>query len=170
MSRKFVATVVAASLAVAAIGNAPARADENLARAIAALVGAAIVGKVLTNQLAQREAAPERFDDIATRRYDTPGRGNRHLAVRENEQVRRIEPRPLPREVQRALLPGDCLRSYEMREARYRVFERSCLRQAYAFERSLPQACEVKFKTRNGMRHGYDARCLRRAGYQMTRR
>jgi hypothetical protein len=67
-------------------------------------------------------------------------------------------------------LPGDCLQSFETRDGRYRIFERSCLKQRYAFERSLPRACEVKFKGWKKMQHGYDARCLRRAGYQLARR
>ncbi|MFK7744726.1 MAG: hypothetical protein AB8B47_06720 [Roseobacter sp.] len=165
MTRKFIATVLGVAVAITAFGNAPARANEDLARALAAIVGVAIVGKVISDSLDDDD------DDKVTRpRYDNRfGYGPQHSQSRTNT-VRRFETRPLPRRADRRLLPGDCLRSFETRNGRYRVFGKSCLEKNYGFTRSLPRFCEVKFKAYKKNRRGYDARCLRRQGYQLARR
>ena len=162
MSRKFITTVIAAAIAVTAFGNAPARANEDLARALAALVGVAIVGKVISDRL-------DKDDDKVSRSYDNRYRYVQPVVPR-SEQVRRFEQRPLPRRVQRSLLPGDCLRSFETGNGRQRVFDKKCLRKNYNYVRSLPRSCEVSFRAKKKKRRGYDARCLRREGYQLARR
>ena len=168
MTRRFIATIVGAALAITAFGNAPARADEDLARALAAIVGIAIVGKVISDKLDDdkddnRVVTRQRYDD----RYNYNRHGNLN---RQGNAIRRVEPRPLPRRANRRLLPGDCLRSFDTRDGRYRVFNRQCLQKNYGFTNDLPRSCKVKFKAHKKTRHGYDARCLRRQGYQLARR
>ncbi len=164
MSRKFIAAVAGAAIAVTAIGTAPARANEDLLRALAVIAGVAIVGKVVSDRFdnedrKQETASRNRFDD-----------GYFYDYSRDNRIIRRVEPRPLPREVRRRLLPGECLRSWETRYDRARVFDKKCLKKNYKFTKSLPSACEVKVRVNNKKRRGYDARCLRRDGYQLARR
>lgn len=43
MSRKFIAIVASAALLITAVGNAPARADEDLARLLATVVGLSLI-------------------------------------------------------------------------------------------------------------------------------
>lgn len=168
MHRKFIAAIVGAALAVTAIGSAPARADEDVARALAAIVGLAIVGKVISDKIdddkdkKKNRVSRGYYDD----RYDYVRPSNRYY----NDGIRRVEPRPLPRRVERRLLPGDCLRSYRANDRRYRVFEKKCLKRNYSYAKSLPSRCEVKFRSHNKKRRGYDARCLRDRGYQLARR
>ena len=164
LPRKFIAGVVTTALMIAMLGNAPARADEDLARALAAAVGVAIVGKIIAERV--RETGDDDFDDIATRRYDTSPRDGWVVSPRDDRAGRRVEPRPLDR----SLLPGDCLRSFETRDGRYRIFGERCLRENYAYTRRLPRACEVSFRANRTTQTGYDAHCLRRAGYQLARR
>ena len=165
MSHKFIATVVAAAVAIATIGNAPARADENVARALAAIVGAAVVGAIINHELKDRKK-----EKVVKRRKKNPTPEVWDYRRNEDTAIRRVEPRPLPARVQRKLLPGNCLRSFETRDGRARVFSKKCLKKNYDYNRSLPQACAVKFRNHNKKRHGYDARCLRRQGYQLARR
>ena len=164
MTRKFIAAVAGAALAVTAIGALPARADENLARALAAIVGVAIVGKVISDSLDDddRTVSRNRYED-----HNMYWQHDRHPA---DTVSRRVEPRPLARHDRRYLLPGDCLRSWTSRGERYRVFGKACLERNYKYTDSLPRSCEVKLRVNNKKRRGYDARCLRRAGYQMARR
>lgn len=158
MHRKFIATIVAAALAVTAIGSAPARADEDVLRALAAIAGIAIVGKVIHDRNERK-----RTQNTVTRNtYKAPAHNNR--------KVYDLAPRPLPKRANRRLLPGDCLRSVQTRQGRVRYFGKRCLERSYKHVNRLPQYCAVRFRGEDRNRRGYEARCLRREGYQLARR
>ncbi|WP_227269904.1 hypothetical protein [Roseobacter weihaiensis] len=165
MTRRFIAIVVGAAVAVTAIGNAPARADDDVARALAAIVGLAVVGKVISDRLED-----DNYGDVITRRYDNRDIYAAPSLRRPDSMIRRVDPRPLPRRVAKRLLPGHCLRSFDTRDGRYRIFGKRCLERNYDYTRSLPRACKVSFRANQKKRHGYDARCLRHEGYQLARR
>lgn len=158
MYRRFIATIAAASIAITALGAAPARADnKDLARALAAIAGIAIVGKIIHDKKKDKERA-------ATRKYPAP--------VYEAPRVRprHVEPRPLPRQVRNnKLLPSQCFRSYDTRQGTVRMFGNRCLQNNFRHANRLPQHCKVRVKTHNGKRTGYQARCLRDAGYRLAR-
>lgn len=163
MTRKFIAAVAGAALVVTAIGAAPARADENLARALAAIVGVAIVGKVISDRL-------DHDDRVVSRnRHDDHNMYWQHDRNPAASGIRRAGPRPPQRHARRYLLPGDCLHSWTSRGERHRVFGKRCLKRNYEYTDSLPRRCEVTIRVNNKKRRGYDARCLRRAGYQLAR-
>ncbi|MEE4187789.1 MAG: hypothetical protein V2I76_04995 [Roseobacter sp.] len=164
MSRRFITTVIAAALTITALGQTPARADEDLARLLAAVVGVAIVGKVISDRIEDNDQKKR-----VTQHDSNNGLGPVRAVRPQARAFSRVEPRPLPRRVNRFLLPGDCLRSFQAHDGRYRVFGDRCLQRSYAFSDSLPQACKVKFRAGNQKRQGYDARCLRRSGYQLAR-
>jgi hypothetical protein len=173
--------VVAVAVAITIVGQRPARADEDLFRALAVVAGVAVVGKVLSDRAARderredkRKAKKKKAKAVATRRYDAaPYDSWRPVARpdwRYGQEYQRVEPRPLPRNVKRKLLPGDCLRSYKTWDGRQRVFSDRCLRENFAYARNLPRDCKVSFRVRGDLRRGYDARCLRDEGYQLARR
>lgn len=165
MSRKFIATVVSAALFITAFGNAPARADEDIARLLATVVGVAIVGAVISSKLDDDDDKEKR---VTGRIADRDGI-IRQAAPR-GDVIRRADAGAWPRHANRQLLPGDCLRSFQTRDGRYRVFGKKCLQRNYGFTRDLPKACKVKFRANGKKRQGYGARCLRRSGYQLARR
>ncbi|MEM6303706.1 MAG: hypothetical protein AAF744_03240 [Pseudomonadota bacterium] len=149
MSSRFIALIAAASVALTAFSAAPAKADdEDVARALAAILGVAIIGKVISDR--------KKKDDRKVTRV-VPDRP--------------MEPKPLPRRVKRdrKLLPGHCLRRFESRRGVYRGFGERCLRNNYRFAHRLPQHCTVELRGRNGPRYIYEARCLRNAGYRLAR-
>lgn len=162
MSRKFIAAVVSAALLVTTIGNTPARADEDLAKLLAAVFGVAIVGAVINNKLDDDK------DDRVTQRSSERDRIIRQATPR-GDVIRRADPVTAQRRANRFLLPGNCMRSFQARDGRYRVFGKKCLKKNYAFNRDLPRACKVKFRADGKKRDGYGARCLRRSGYQLAR-
>jgi hypothetical protein len=49
------------------------------------------------------------------------------------------------------------------------MFGSRCLQQNYRYANRLPQHCAQQIRTRQGNRFGYDARCLRGAGYRLAR-
>ncbi|WP_299966614.1 hypothetical protein [uncultured Roseobacter sp.] len=175
--------IVATAMAVTALGSAPARADEDVLRALAAIAGIAIVGKIIYDQQTRADkkvVTPRRADKkvVTPRRADkkvvTPKRAEKRVVTpgRYNASTRTydLKPRPLPERAQRRLLPGDCLRSAETRDGRVRYFGRGCLQQNYARFDHLPEACAVRFRADRGTRRGYEARCLADRGYQLARR
>lgn len=158
MYRRFIATIIAASIAITAFGAVPARADDrDVARALAAILGLAVVGKIIHDNKKDKERAVAR--QRAAPVYQPP-------RVRQ----RYIEPRPLPRHVRNnKLLPKQCFRSYDTRRGTVHMFGRKCLNNNFRHVNSLPQHCKVRVNTFNGNRTGYQARCLRDAGYRLAR-
>jgi hypothetical protein len=140
--RQFIATVAALAIAITGISAAPARAGDNeVAAAIAVLLGLAVVGTVIN----------KRNDDKKTRQHAYTPRPHvtpNHVAPRDNH----IAPRPLPREVNRKLLPQRCLNRH------------------YQFSDSLPQQCGRRVWSDRGAGYGFAARCLNKHGYQLARR
>jgi hypothetical protein len=49
------------------------------------------------------------------------------------------------------------------------MFGERCLQQNYQYANRLPQQCGQEIRTHNGRQYGYDARCLRNAGYSLAR-
>lgn len=159
MHSKFIATVTAASIFITGFAAAPARANqEDVGRALAALLGVAIIGAVIHDS---------KKDKKAQARVHKQPRQQVHTPVKKKSKVKA---RPLPRRVSEHLLPGRCLRSFKTRRGDMtRMFGRQCLNQSYGFTNRLPQHCERRVRTNRGMRVGFGVRCLRNQGYKLAR-
>ena len=146
MHRKFIAIVIAATVAVTtlAASAAPARAGgDDLAKILAGVAAVAIIGKVVKDQRDEKR-------EVSRRRPH-------------------VEPRPLPRRVQRRSLPRRCFRAVETRYGTARMFGKRCLQRHYRHVDSLPRACAQRIWTPNGVRRGFEPSCLRQHGYRMAR-
>ncbi len=147
MSPRFIGLIAAASIAVTAIGASPARADDHdIARALAALLGVAVIAKVIKDSKDDREVS------------------RRHPRV--------VEPRPLPRRVDRVdrkLLPQRCFRTFDSRRGLHRGFGQRCLYTHFRYANRLPAHCLIRVRGTRGPRHAYEARCLRHQGYRLAR-
>ena len=158
MHRKFIATIAAASILITGFAAAPARANQDdLGRALAALLGVAIVGVVIHENKKKKKQ----------RAHVQPA--PRHKIHKPIQKRRHIKPRTLPRRVSEHLLPGRCLRSFETRRGNARIFGERCLERHYGFTHRLPQHCERRIRTDRGPRFGFGARCLRKQGYKLAR-
>ena len=172
MTRKFISTLCAAAVAVTSLSAAPAHAEDNndLARALAAVLGVAIIGKII-------HESNKDDDHRVTRRHDPQPQYRVPPPRKVDRAPHRVQPRDLPRRVKRdthrradrKLLPGQCLRSFDTRRGTVVMFGKRCLENNYRFASRLPQFCAQRVKTRNGKRRGYDARCLRQDGYRLSR-
>jgi hypothetical protein len=167
MYRRFIATVAAASIAITAIGTAPARADDrDVARALAAILGVAVVGKIIHDNKKDKRREVTRHQPAPV--YQAP-RQRTHKQVH-RQRSHNVQPRPLPRHVRNnKLLPKQCFHSFETRRGNVRMFGNRCLQNNFRHANSLPQHCKVRVKTYDGRRTGYQARCLRDAGYRLAR-
>jgi len=158
MYRRIITTIVAASIAITAIGATPARADDrDVARALAAILGIAVVGKIIHDKKKDKQRAVTRHQPAPV--YQAP----RH-------RTHKVQPRPLPRHVRNnKLLPKQCFRSFDTRRGTVQMFGNRCLQNNFRHANRLPQHCKVQARTHQGRRIGYDARCLRDAGYRLAR-
>jgi hypothetical protein len=175
--RKFIGIVAATAIAVTALGASPAFADDrDNARLLAALLGLAVVGKIIHDNQKDRKRsryeAPHRPQPDRTQRRYYPDQVARPRARPAPQWGYHdpIQPRPLPRRVDRKLLPGECFRSFDTYEGRVRMFGRKCLEKNYRFAHRLPQQCMTAVRTDRGKRRGFEARCLRREGYRLAHR
>ncbi|MCX7558040.1 hypothetical protein OS190_00570 [Sulfitobacter sp. F26204] len=174
MYRKFIATVAAASIALTALGAFPVAAGErDTAKVIAAILGLAVVGKIIHDRNERKEEA--RHDSkrpiYRTPEYKKPVHRvpEYKKPVHQPPRYTQPRPRPLPDRVNRKLLPQQCLRSFETRQGRVRMFANQCLKRNYKFAHRLPQQCSYVFSTPRGDRRGYEARCLRDRGFRLAR-
>lgn len=155
MYRKFIATVSAAAIALTALGSTPAYADDrDAARALAAILGIAVVGAIIHDRNKDKKRKVHRQAPVYKEHAHKP---------------HRIKPRPLPQRANRKLLPQRCFRSVDTRQGTYRMFGQRCLNKHYRHVNSLPERCHYTFRTYDGKRRGYEARCLRNAGYRLAR-
>ena len=81
--------------------------------------------------------------------------------------IRSIDSNATVRYIDRRTLPRECLETVRMRGRQVDVFHSGCLRRAGY--RGLPDRCEVSFRTNRGHRTGYEARCMQRSGYSVSR-
>ena len=165
MYRKFIATISAAAIALTAIGSAPAFADQDrTAQAIAAILGLAGVG-TLSHEKRKDLKKQHNSDQPAPVHNPPKAYGQRYDPPIWNQP----RPQPLPDRVNRKLLPKQCFRSLDTRHGKVRMFSQRCLNRHYDYAHRLPRACHYKFRTYDGHRRGYEARCLRDRGYRLAR-
>ena len=144
--RTFISAVAGISFVIAGFSAAPARAgDEDVARALAAILGIAIIGAAINDARKDNDAKP------VVRHYPRP--------------------RPLPKQVNRRVLPENCFRAYsDTRGGRVAAFSPHCLNQRYAYASNLPRTCLRQAFTPRGWRNVYGAKCLRNKGYRVAGR
>lgn len=150
MSRKFIASIVAAAITVTAVSSAPARADDDLVKII---IGAAAI-----------YALSQTLDNDRPR-YGTVSRERPPVAYRPD-----LTPRPLPDRARKAKpIPARCLKYVESRKGNtVRLLGQRCLNRHYRHVHRLPERCQAKVRTYNGVRYGYKPRCVRKHGFRLA--
>ncbi len=160
MSRKFIATVLAASLAVTSISAVPAQAGEDdLVKLLAGATTLFIIGKALSDKPARASTSNDR-EYYYDRRHDYD---HRHDGRHDRDRWHR--------DSRKRVLPGYCRSSIWTQQGRLRFLDRRCLRQNYAHARDLPKQCRITTGNKSGHgRRGYSIRCLKRHGYEIGRK
>jgi Ni/Co efflux regulator RcnB len=164
MHRKFITLIVASAMAVTGLSAAPARADvEDAAKVIVGVAALAILGAAIADAKDDKDRVTRNRGHL---RHDDRHRGNRHKW--DNRHRGNKHARPLPKRVQRKLLPGVCRIDVRARNGqRLSGFGRRCLKRNYGYANSLPRACESRVRGRHGhLRTMYRGRCLHRHGYR----
>ncbi|NRB16344.1 MAG: hypothetical protein HRU33_01880 [Rhodobacteraceae bacterium] len=147
--RKFIAFILAASIAITGFSAAPARAGDDVAKLLAGLAVLGILGVAINKDRHQRSTV--------TRRAVVPAPVYQR-------------PRPLPPRVTRYDLPEKCLRYFPAFRDGRALLGRKCLRKNYRHVKALPQQCRVTVGNGSRNKSAYKPRCLRRNGYRIVRR
>lgn len=155
MHRKFIAAVLAASIAITGFSAAPARADEDVAKFIAGLVALGIIGAAINDA-----------------KKDDHHKGYQHQPKREvHKHYHTVKPKPAvkpkPHSVRRYDLPGGCLSGVKVRGEYKRFVSKHCLERNYKYTHALPGQCRVTIDNGYQRQHGFRPRCLRRHGYRL---
>lgn len=166
MHRKFIATILAAGLAVSGLSAAPAqaRSGKDNARLLVGIAAVAIVGAAIAHGKSRKD-----------KRHDAATRGQAHAPVHQGRRGGYQRPQGHARghdrhnggsrgydryeRVNRHALPASC----RVRSGQRHGYSGRCLSRHYSGYHALPQKCAVRI----GGRHGtvYRDRCLGRHGY-----
>ncbi|MEO9516818.1 MAG: hypothetical protein ABJH45_07855 [Paracoccaceae bacterium] len=154
MHRQFIAVITATSIAITAFAAQPTRAgNDDVARTLAAIAGIAILGAAIKNSHDKKK------ERVVQHSHPVKPKVHRH-----------VQPRPLPKRVNRKLLPQHCLHNFRDRHGNFPAFGRNCLSKNYGFPNSLPQHCARSVRANRGYYTVYGARCLSQNGFQIARR
>lgn len=154
MSRKFIASVLAATLAVTSMSASPAAAgNDDLKKFLLGAGTLLIIGSALENGKPQIVI---RDNEVK----EAHGYGYGHKKYKEKKKRKS------------KVLPRYCLRRIETRHGSVRMFGARCLKRNYRHAEWLPRECKMRVKTwRHGervVRRGYKPRCLRHYGYRVA--
>lgn len=164
MSHKFIAAIVASSIALTALTTTPSFAgSRDRDKALLGIAGVILLGTAIAD--ANKKSHRDRRIVQPHRPRDVRPNVRRHVR---DPQV--VHPRPLPHRVSRYVLPSQCMRNVETRRGHVRFLGRHCLNNNYRAVNRLPQQCSVRVKTRGKVRNGFAPRCLRQFGYRIGRR
>lgn len=146
--RKFIALILAASLAITGFSSAPAQAGNDVGKIVAGLAVLGILGAALHDHNTR-----DRRREAVTRPYRP------HPA-----------PRPLPPRVGRYDLPAQCVKHFPNYKNGRNLVARNCLKRNYGQVSNLPQTCKVTFWNGRNNRTAYKPRCLTKHGYRLVNR
>lgn len=163
LTRAIMVPLLAGALTLTSLSTGPAFAgpknnNDDINALIAALLGLAVVGAVISNK-GDREP---RIQDIPR-----TGRGGGHRGGRSTWDDRQMHPK--------FQLPRECLRRFKTQHGKQKYWGKRCLKRNYDFARSLPRSCRDTIVAKNNRgvyvtRKVYEPRCLKQAGYRKQRR
>lgn len=138
MTRRLVAPLLAAAIALTPMAATPARADDDIAKAL--------LGALVLYGIAESIDSKNRKDDrrIERRHDDRRGWQGAHRG---------------------RIIPAQCIRTVESRRGTGRFVPERCLRRTGV--RYLPDRCAVSISGPRQQRDVYALQCLQRAGYRV---
>ncbi len=152
ITKKTLAAVLAASVAMTGFAAAPARAADSgdAAKIAAGLAALFIIGKALEDN--NKGYVHRRHDHYKPDRYPH----HKRKVYRNPHHARKT-------------LPAKCRFVFNTRSGRVPMMGQNCLVKNYGRINHLPNRCRIQAKTRQGlMRYGYQPQCLRNNGYRIV--
>lgn len=153
MARKFIATVLAASIAVTAMGATSAQAhhkNDDLIKFLGAATTMIIIGNALKNHNSNGHNGKVY---IHSPNHKPKGHGHKTY-------------KPAPKK--KPSLPAKCVRNAKGKHGNtYKVLGRHCMSNNYKAMNRVPQKCAVQYRSTNGhIRNGFGIQCLKNHGFR----
>lgn len=171
--RKFIALIVALSVAVTGFASAPARAgDQEVRDLLTGLAVLGVIGAVVAHEQKKKKKR-RRANEVSQYGDDHhyPRSDRRHGHGHGHGYHNGQGTRPLPHRVQRKLLPAQCRRTaYSHYHGQVRGFGKRCLQNNFAYYHELPRDCVIRTHDNGKRRAIFQGRCLRGYGYQVAER
>ncbi|MFV0514428.1 MAG: hypothetical protein ACK5MY_12495 [Jhaorihella sp.] len=159
-------------MAITGLTAAPARAGDT-GRVLAGLAALAVLGiAVKEHRDRKRERQQVSRDlrpDIPVWKEEPRHHGSRNRPGGDFPLHPQLKPRPLPQDLQRYVLPRQCLRELNSLGDRKLVVGERCMQRNFGHMRRLPQNCRLEARTERGPRRGYSLECLENRGYRLSR-
>lgn len=155
--RKFIALILAASLAITGVSAVPAQAGSDAGKIFAGLAVLGILGAAL--------------HDHNTRNHGgavTPPHGG--YRPPHSHTPHRPTPKPLPPRFGRYDLPAKCVKTFPRYSRSHSLVGENCLQRYSAQAFRLPQVCRVTFWNGRQNRSAYKPHCLNQHGYRLVKR
>ncbi|MGR3455467.1 hypothetical protein [Pseudooceanicola sp.] len=167
MGRKFIATILAAALAVTAI-SAPAQARNNddLVKFLAGATALVIIGKAIHDSKERKERnethyRPQpRHDDRHSPRQGHGDRWDRHDRDRHDRDR-------WDRHDRRISMPAECRVNVRTPRGTIAGYGYRCVQQNPRLARAIPGECVTATRAHQGPRFIYSSHCLARAGIRV---
>lgn len=166
MHRKFIALIIALSMAVTGLSAVPARADtQGVVAALAGIAAFAMIGAAIHNS--QNRPDPVVIQPQTPTYGYTPN--NPKPPHNPHHPHRPTPPRPQASQFD---LPAQCLRDMRSFSGQQLYFGNHCLQSNYRHVNSLPRSCQIQYWDGQirANRGGYSASCLRSRGYRVAGR
>ena len=184
MSRKFIAGITAAAIAVSALSASQAQADVRKRNLVLGAITLGIIGAAIANENKGTRG------QVSTRNYDPQPRhnqyghnsqghshgqkhGHKYGHGNGNRHGNQGHVRPIPGRVLAAELPRGCQFDIGTRRGSVRLFEQGCVNRNYSRANQLPQHCLETVRIGADRVTGYSAQCIRNSDGQtrwVTRR
>lgn len=172
MSRKFIASVLAASLAITSVSAMPARADgDNLVKFLAGATALVIIGKAIDENRNRRHQETQNDRNNPRHHHDDRNyerdHGNRYHYNNRAHPPSRAQNHHYR---QHNVLPRRCKESVYTPEGTRNYMNGYCLQKNFDHSARLPNQCRVTVLSRHREKSGYSIRCLNRQGYRISER
>lgn len=166
MSRKFISTVLAASLAITAFAAKPVEAasEEDIARILAGAATIFIIGKAIQSSRDNDKDDKKKSKSHKDRKDRDRYKPQKHMS-RKHDRYDRHDHGRRSYGNRAAPLPQHCQVTARTRSGHETLFGARCLDRSYQSARRLPGECLRDVRSFRGERQAYSGHCLRARGY-----
>ena len=140
MKRQIISALIATSVALGALAPAPAIAgNDDLKRLLGGIATVVILGATI-DHLRDKRQRPNTAAHVVRRPHKTTPPAK--------------------------IVPAACFRRIYNRKGSHHIYGNQCLNQHMRNVNRLPNVCSIRLRTKDGLRNGFSAPCLRNHGWR----
>ena len=172
MTKRLIATLLAATLALTTLAIAPARAQsgDEVGRAIAGAITLFVIGSALSNAMDRKPSKSTKKKQPAPAPTTNVYQGENFNGWNNGRGYGAAKQKPGRKAKRARTLPRECFFVLNRGREELGVFGATCLKEFQRRTDRLPAACAMTLPVRHGRKAKvYGAQCLREYGYRSAR-